>query len=439
MDTDLIFVAVLGYSLVAACALVYAIRIRRAAVLDPVVQFIGFFSLFTLPLPVRVLFTQEIEGDVTEHLPQLIPYMPTAVVLCTIGLIFFVWGYYSSAALWLSKKFWKPRDGNHPYVAFVSISAISLFLISQLATDGIIPFILMGYNSSAEMFGKGYLAVGFPWLFVGCMFLLLAYARKRKTRDLLLFVAVFTLLCIVELVMGNRSKIMYMGLTVIIFWHHAVNPVRMKTLLSVGAISFVALNVVGYLRTSGYEDVSSVFTRAGEQFSKVQSDGDAVQSMFYTLTTGEFVVPFETLPEMIRSIPNHAEPLYGWSILRTPTYFIPSAIYPQRPLPLANWYMQEFYGGGYGLNEGRAFFAPSEGYLNFGPAGVFVVMLGWGIFLGACKCYSSADPSLSSLILYALTVAFVFRGIAGDFSSMLVGLPEQCLSAAVFGVWLSRL
>ena len=45
-------------------------------------------------------------------------------------------------------------------------------------------FLLLGYNVTAETVGKGYLAMGFTWLFVASMFLLYGYALERKKRQL---------------------------------------------------------------------------------------------------------------------------------------------------------------------------------------------------------------------------------------------------------------
>jgi hypothetical protein len=101
--------------------------------------------------------------------------------------------------------------------------------------------------------------------------------------------------------------------------------------------------------------------------------------------------------------------------------------------------MKEFYGGGFGLNESRSFFFLAEAYLNFGPAGVLATMLIWGLFLGTCRNYernSRGEPG--AVLIYAFTVAFIFRGIAGDFVSVFVGLPEQILSAVILGLWITN-
>lgn len=161
--------------------------------------------------------------------------------------------------------------------------------------------------------------------------------------------------------------------------------------------------------------------------------------MFYTLTIGEFVVPFETLPQMIRSVGSEIRPQFGLTYIKDVMLWVPSVLFPDRPPTLTHWYMETFYGEGHGLNIGRSFFFLSEGYLNFGILGVFITMLLWGAFLGVVHFYlraANGDPG--AVLLCALTIAFIYRGLAGDFSSMFVGLPEQSLSAAIIGLWIAN-
>jgi hypothetical protein len=97
--------------------------------------------------------------------------------------------------------------------------------------------------------------------------------------------------------------------------------------------------------------------------------------------------------------------------------------------------MQRFYGQGFGLNEGRQFFFLAEGYLNFGPAGVAIVALAWGWMWGVMHHWmmrSNREPA--AVLLYALTVGFMFRGISGDFASLIAGMAQQSLVAAIIGL-----
>src|SRR5438067_12162751 len=117
MNTSWLLVSILLYCLVLVNVLLYAFRVRHAKFSDPIVQFVFFLTLFTLPLPIRSYFSMYPTGDITEHLPELIPFMPVALLLCSLSLIVFVWGYYSRFADRTAEHLWRPRTGDRYYLA----------------------------------------------------------------------------------------------------------------------------------------------------------------------------------------------------------------------------------------------------------------------------------------------------------------------------------
>lgn len=438
---DYLLLSVVFYCVVFCLALVYVFVFRNAHVFEPAFQYLFFFSLFVLPLPIRALITLLPQGDVSDHLSLFYPWMPQAVALCGISIILFVIGYYSGLARWLAACVPMPQDSSKdsPIRAFVILILFSFILISILAGErGILGLLLLGYGSSAEMFGQGYLAIGFPWAYVATLFLLYRYAWRRDRISLISFGVAYGLITLAHLLMGNRSQVMYWTMVVLFFWHFSIQKISYKKIALIGISCFLFLNLVGLLRASHYDGIDSFVSRTSDSLSSVREGGDDSGGLLYTLTTGEFVVPFETLPHIMRAMNEGLEPWWGWSYIRSPVYAIPSAIYENRPLPLANWYMRKFYGSGYGANEGRQFFFLAEAYLNFGLAGVLIVSFLTGLFWGAVGVYLKlASNSKGAVLLAVITTAFIFRVIAGDFTSLIIGLPEQCLSAVFIGLMLS--
>jgi hypothetical protein len=142
---------------------------------------------------------------------------------------------------------------------------------------------------------------------------------------------------------------------------------------------------------------------------------------------------------MIKSVGTEISPQLGRTYLEAPLLIIPTDIFPDRPLALQNWYMQKFYGDYFLANENRSFFFLSEGYLNFGPLGALATMFVWGLFLGTAHNYAkSAKGEPGAVLLYALTIAFIFRGIAGHVGSLIVGLPAQAWGIVIVGIWISN-
>ena len=436
-NDDWLLLSIVFFIFAMACTLYRVLNFGKAQLLDPIVIFLFFYCLFVLPLPIRAYITKEIAGDVTEHLAELLLYIPWAVFLSAIGLPFFVWGYYSNFARRFAQRLPVPRTGRHAGRAFVILAALSLFLIFQAARafGGLSRLVLLGYGVEGKMIGKGYLAIGFTWLFVASTFLLYRYVKDRKKSSLVAFWVVFGLIVAMLTVMGRRGDIAYMLLTVTIFWHHGVRPLNIKLLTVLALVFFVGLNLFGQLRESGYSSLADFWTRTTANYSETS---DSSARWYYTLSTGEFVVPFETLPQMIKSVGTDVSPEFGWTFLRAPVFAIPSVLYPNRPVALSNWYMNEFYGFDSNLYVGRQFFFLSEGYLNFGPLGIPILMYFWGLFAGVVWRFRARSENHPGVILiYSLTVAFFFVAIAGDFSTLLVGLTAQYLAAALIGLWIS--
>ena len=438
MSNASLVIAVFVFIVIDAAVCAYGALVKRSPMTEPIFQFVFFFSLFVLPLPIRACMTQDIDGDVTPHLPQLMPYLPEAVFLSAAGLVLFTWAYYSRVPGRLACHFPRPRAVTRWRGVFLGLSilAVILLIILGRSVGGILSFVLLGYNSTAQMVGKGYLAVGFPWLFVASMFLLYGYAIERKRSILIMFGIIVATLIVLNVVMGRREQVVYMGIVICLFWHHAVRKVRLRNVVLAGVMGFMFLNIVGMTRASSYDDLWSFWSKSTHAW---QDTLPSESSFVYTLTTGEFVVPFETLPQMIESVGTTVNPECGMTYLRAPLQVIPQALFPGRPLPLTNWYMKTFYGSGFDFNENRAFFFLSEGYLNFGVLGVLLTMIIWGLFLGSLRVYlSQAKGEPGAVLLYVLTVAFIHMGIAGDSTTLLVGLPETYLLAAVGGLYLRK-
>lgn len=434
MDTqDWIFLSILLYVCAVLAVGAYVFVVRRASVFEPIGQYLLFVSLFSLPLPIRAWMTMEIEGDVSPYLPQFAPYLPVSLVLTALSLPVFAAGYYSRFARRLGERMPQlaPRGLRGIRAGVLVLVVLSSLLIYLLTKEigGLVPFLLLGYKYSEAVFGRGYLAVGFPWLVVAMVALLDRYAAGRQRLDLLGFGVLLLANFVMHGVTGNRGIIMYFAIVLGVFIHFRIRRLSLKVLLTVAIAGFIVLNVVGLLRGSDYSSFGDVIERMSISFDAVVDDKEGI---FYTLTSGEFVVPFETLPQMVRAVGVTEWPWMGWSFLRAPVYFIPSAIFPDRPLGLSNWYMANFYGGGYGLNEGRAFFFLAEGYLNFGPLGVLLVAAAWGILWGALHRWMlRGRDRFGTVLIYALLVGFMFRCVAGDFVSLLIGTTQQSFAGVV--------
>ena len=245
--TDWIAVSVMFYVVVTCFTVYYVLVVRRSSVFEPVTHYLFFVSLFTLPLPVRCIFTLEPEGNVTPFVASLAPWLPLSVVLSALSLPMFCVTYYSRFAARLARmlpRVVEPR-GERSLVAFSVLAAFSLWLIVLLTEDlgGILGFMLLGYNSSEETFGKGYLAIGIPWFFVAALFLGYRYSRHRRRTDLLLFSLAIAANIALHLVTANRGLLVYVSIVLLTFVHFAITPLRLRVLVPLAVAGFLALNL----------------------------------------------------------------------------------------------------------------------------------------------------------------------------------------------------
>lgn len=419
---------------------------KRVGIFEPITLFLGFYALFVLPLPLRLCFTQEVAGDISEQLSIFAPYVPWAVLLSAAAIPVLLWAYFSKLCTRIAAKIPVPGEPKRSkyFVLFsfdktrlvaIVICAFSLFLISRITAGGLIPFLLLGYNHTESLFGLGYLAAGIPWFFVGSMLFLYRYAAKKSKLDLLIFSVLLLLQVAALFMLGDRHSIVNYVLAILIFWHFAVNKIRFVRLAVLGIALYLGLNLVAFMRQSNYESFSD-FADTTKELSSRPAQGE--ESAFYSLTSGEFAVPFESFPQIIRKLGSEQVPCrWGLTYLESLLQFVPQAIFRNRPPALGHWYMVAFYGN-VPQNVGRQFFFLAESYMNFGPIGPFIAMGFWGMFLGTLNQYRKLHPgNPGASLLYAICVAFIFRCISGDSASLLVGLPEQFLLVAVLGLMAS--
>lgn len=426
--------AVGAYIALLAIAIWIGYFYKRSNLFEPITFYLFFNTLFTLPLPVRTLFTHEVEGNVSPNLMDFIDYIPISVIYSGLTLPIFAIFYHSNIASKLISLLPAPPQIRKPgaYMGTLLLIGVSCLLLHLFTVDigGFIQFVLLGYGSSSETFGKGYLAAGFPWLVVAAIGLAEIHYTYKSRIALVCGIVLFIGMQTVFLLTGNRSMIMYSAMAALIFYNYRVTSLKLKQLLPIALVAFLALNVMGLLRGSNYDDIGEFIDRTSSSFE--QNDQKA-HGLFYTLTIGEFVVPFETLPQTVKAIGLSDPPWLGLSYFKIPLYYIPSFLYPDRPPSLAQWYMQKFYSLGDKANEGRQFYFLSEGYLNFGWFGIFLTAAAWGLLWKLLYLWMSINKAkYGTVLLYSMITAFLFRCIAGDSVTITAGIAQQSLLPILF-------
>ncbi|WDR01365.1 hypothetical protein PSQ19_11060 [Devosia algicola] len=431
------FWACVAYVVVVTAVAGWAIKRRQLSLVEPLSQFLIFNSLFTLPLAIRVVFTNKIEGNVSPFLLDFVDYIPISVVFSAIAVLMFTVGYYTRIPQTIAGYIptIETRSARRSIIAAAIIAAISLAMIAALAggPHQIGDLLLHGYGITKVMVNNALFAVGFGWLFVAVMFLFVAYAISGN--KIVLAVAILALMADLALnvVIARRAEILYILACFGTFFLLKIYRFKARTIIAFVLVGFLALNLLGVTRGSGYNDFGDFVAKTSSKLQQRLINPGS--SFFYTLTVGEFVAPFETLPQIVKSTSTDTSYKFGKTYLESPLFLVPRAIWADRPETIAHWYVRKYYGQEGSLEIGRQFFWLSEAYLNFGVFGVvFISLLFGAMWRTLYEWLKSSNFDPGAALIYALSVGFMFKAISGSMVSVLAALPKNSIGIAIIGL-----
>jgi hypothetical protein len=366
-------------------------------------------ALYAVPLPIAVLLGNE-GGSLSIYMDDFAPWLPSALYFTSGFLLFFV-GFYRwfylrdrKVSSWCAIKSSDTRRFKLIWLAVFGVSIISLELLAR-DVGGILALMLSGYHVTELFVGQGHFAVAFEWL-LSLSVVLMSYGIMSKKTTLVRSAWVFGVVLFAMLfVMGRRGMLAVMILAFAYLAIEAGWIVRLRRFLLPGMILFIVLNWLGLVRGESYSDFLDLTSVLFVKTADLSDSGELEALLFYTLTHGNFVVSFETLPQIMRNLAQSWDYWLGWSIPRSLALIVPMSIMPDRPLPLSNWYMDVFYGGTSSSNEGRQFFFLGEAYLNFGWLGCAI----WGLVI-AIVFWLFSRPRSRGLSYWELALRALFFG-----------------------------
>jgi oligosaccharide repeat unit polymerase len=384
------------------------------------VAFILAESLYVLPLSLHSVASTTAEGNISPFLPMFIDSIPSALVLCALFNVVFSISYrftkYSNTGtLKLEEKNKKPI----PLNAAISLLIVSIAMIYQLTAEvgGILNLVLLGYKVTEQLSSAGHYAIAFDWLVVISLVVLYSgYAEKSKLKTIAGYVLIVILIGMFA-IMGRRAVLVVLVGATLIGYHIIVKKIPMFVVVAIISFCFVALNYIGLIRGESYQNVNEIANVVSEKNNRLQDDSPG---LFYAVTTGNFAVPFETFPQIIRTFGDKYWPGFGLYSLRAITFSIPAFIWDDRPLPLANWYVSVFYGETE-RNIGRQFFILTAPYMDFGPLGVLAFAYIIAKILRSISQVTSNnkdDPLVS--VFFALFLGNVLNFVANDALGFLI-------------------
>jgi len=343
--------------------------------------FISIIALYVLPLSLFNYSSLVPSGNISSHFDSFSDYIPIALFLSSLFILIFSFFYRQLTFRDLKTHNFKQlkKFKKHELFIIYILFTLSLWMLYQLSKDvgGLLNLILSGYGVTELFINKGHYASGFDWI-VTLSILLWGNALVTKNKKIIIFNLLLLIVITVSFaIMGRRSVILIILGSSIYMYHQFYKPLKLYKLIGFSLLGFYFLSMIGFLRGGSYRDISSLINIIQER--KVNIDNDESVTFLYTVTTGNFAVPFETFPQVIKSLGDEYSLGFGLYSLQSFGTIIPSVIWPDRPLPLSNWYMNTFYGRTK-LNEGRQFFLLSAPYMDFGVSGIFLIGLVFAFF-----------------------------------------------------------
>lgn len=334
--------------------------------------FVLIEALYVLPLSIRSIFTLEIEGDISPQINEFVDYIPASLMMCIIFNSLFLYFYIKIRKN--NKEIKSLKKNNNPSkLGYLFLLASSFLMLSALGSEvgGISNLILTGYNVTEHLSNSSQYAVVFDWLAAISITLIFHGYRSRSTPIKYTGIILFIALTLALLIMGRRAAIVVLLGSFFLGYHIFIKKISLKFIIPIVISGFVFLNFIGLIRGESYDDINSLYEKIEQKNNDLKED-QANPGLFYTLSTGNFAVPFETFPQIIRGFDEKYSIGFGTYSARAVTFLIPSFLWEDRPIPLSNWYMVEFYGVSE-KNIGRQFFFLTSAFMDFNIFGILLM------------------------------------------------------------------
>jgi predicted membrane channel-forming protein YqfA (hemolysin III family) len=245
-----------------------------------------------------------------------------------------------------------------------------------------------------------------------CIFLLLIallaplfYGWKLRW----LTVAVGLALVLLTIKGGHKSYALFFFSALAVWWNYQRSRLRGWHLLVGGLAAYVALAAFNHVRYT-----SSLSEMGRASVDMIRQD----PTLLTPAKGGELSSAVREYLILLDGIQiGTAEITYGGTLLRDLGAFVPKALWPDRPLPASEYYMQSFYPKEFDEGKGLGLYIVAEAYWNFGFLGVAAEMafVGWFCNWMYAKIEPSASEPLRPLLYAFALQIFVIPVVRGGF------------------------
>lgn len=385
-----------------------------------ILSFLFIFSIYIYPLALFYLSGDIATGDISPDIYDFGSYIPFSLFLSSIfiillSILFKKW----NSNLKVQSSILEPLlKIDIAIIGLLFVICIYLLIELGRSVGGIAMLILKGYSVTELFIGKGQYAVAFEWISTIVLLFFANSLLKRNKFYISLSLSFLLFLIIAFSVMGRRAAVVVLLGSALMCYNLLYARIKIIYLVFLVSIGFLFLTYVGFLRGQSFDDISTGIESIQKKSDVLAGDDDF--DMLYTIKTGNFAVPMETLPRIISASGKNYYFGLGYYSFSSFLNIIPVFLWEARPIPLSSWYMSEFYGNT-NLNEGRQFFLLTAPYMDFGPFGIIIFAILFGFFLTKLNfLYINASKNTLIITLISLFYGSLMNLISNDFLGFLV-------------------
>jgi len=208
---------------------------------------------------------------------------------------------------------------------------------------------------------------------------------------------------------GSRSSLAAVFCLVLVFIHYRVRRLSTASVAFILVLGLIMVNLISVLRVTSdpsvmVDTVSTLISSDDQKVTSVSNSGE--------LLTGQ------NLMRLIDGIhQGETGYAYGESIFTETLAFLPRSFLANRPLTLAEKFVDTFYPGVLESGGGYGFFFVMEGYWAFGLVGTFLFGLFYAYLIDRfyrwCMCYIGSDAMaiLYGIALFPLAMFSIRSGL----------------------------
>jgi hypothetical protein len=236
-----------------------------------------------------------------------------------------------------------------------------------------------------------------------------SFSRKRPSALKILIVWG----CLIPTVMaGHKDVLIFALLLVTMSFHYLIRPITIKLAVVPALCLYVFITIQTHVRNT--TDIATMWTSAAQLISEEPA-------ILLPSRSGEFNGPPTALMDIIKKMDDgRTSYTFGKTTLSGFLAVLPRFLWPNRPKPIPEQYMEEFYPSEAMEGKGHAFFIATEGYWALGYLGVAMEMFvyGWllsliyGLFVASEK--NAGTVAAYAVLYFPLVVTSVRADVMGS-------------------------